>query len=244
MCGIVGIYNSLEPEKALQQTSCMTEALRRRGPDAGSVQSLHKTVFGHRRLSIIDLEERSNQPMYSGNKECMITLNGEIYNYRELKKELEKAGSTFKTTGDTEVILELYCQEGVEALSKLDGMFAFAVFDSRNNTLLLMRDRLGKKPLYYFVAPDGSVVFASTLQALKVHPAWQGELDAEAIKDFLALSYIPHNKCVYKNVYQLPPAAQIIFDAGGKAELKRYWQADYQDKLNISFECSFLKSIL
>ncbi len=236
MCGIVGIYNSLEPEKALQQATCMAEALRRRGPDAGGVQNLHNTVFGHRRLSIIDLDERSNQPMYSGNKECMITFNGEIYNYRELKKELEKAGSNFKTTGDTEVILELYLQKGVEGLSKLDGMFAFAVFDSRNNTLLLMRDRLGKKPLYYFVAPDGAVVFASTLQALKVHPAWQGELDAEAIKDFLALSYIPHNKCVYKNVYQLPPAAQMIFDAGGKAELKRYWQANYQEKLNISFE--------
>ena len=236
MCGIVGIYNSLSPEKNRPDVSMMTEALFRRGPDAGGVQCLNNTIFGHRRLSIIDLDPRSNQPMFSADKSCMITFNGEIYNYREIKETLQKSSSRFQTTGDTEVILELYLQEGCAGLSKLDGMFAFAIYDQRNNSLLLMRDRLGKKPLYYFVAPDGSVVFASTLQALKMHPAWQTDFDNEAIRDFLALSYIPGNKCVFKNVYQVPPATQMLFDDSGKAECKRYWQISYQDKLNISFE--------
>ncbi len=236
MCGIVGIYNSLSPEKSRQSALQMAEALIRRGPDAGGVQCLNNTVFGHRRLSIIDLDPRSDQPMFSSDKSCMITFNGEIYNFREIREILEKNGTVFKTAGDTEVILELYLQEGTAGLSKLDGMFAFAIYDRRNNTLLLMRDRLGKKPLYYFVAPDGAVVFASTLQALKVHPAWQNELDEEAVRDFIALSYIPGSKCAFRNVYQLPPATQTVFDASGKAECKRYWQISYQDKLDISFE--------
>ena len=234
MCGIVGIYNSSSPEKSRTTARLMADQLCRRGPDNGNVEAVGNTVFGHRRLSIIDLDKRSDQPMLSGN--IMITFNGEIYNFREIRQELEKQGRIFKTTGDTEVILELYKQEGINGLSKLDGMFAFAIFDSNSNSLILMRDRLGKKPLYYFVAPDGSVVFASTLQALKVHEAWQSDPDEEAIKDFLALSYIPHNKCGFKNVFQLPPATQIIFEAPGKAECRRYWQISYQDKLDISFE--------
>ena len=236
MCGTVGIYNTLSPEKSRQGAALMAEQLFRRGPDAGGVQSIGNTVFAHRRLSIIDLDKRSDQPMFSVDKRCMITFNGEIYNYREIKAELQKNGAKFQTSGDTEVILELYLQQGVDALSKLDGMFAFAIYDQRHNKLILMRDRLGKKPLYYFVASDGAVVFASTLQALKVHPDFPDTLDGEAIKDFLALSYIPNSKCVYKNVCQVPPAAQMIFDDSGKAECKRYWQISYQDKLNISFE--------
>ncbi|MBO5923970.1 MAG: asparagine synthase (glutamine-hydrolyzing), partial [Lentisphaeria bacterium] len=234
MCGIVGIYNTSDPEKSRITARFMADQLCRRGPDNGNVEVVGNTVFAHRRLSIIDLDQRSNQPMISGN--TMITFNGEIYNFREIRQNLEKQGSIFKTTGDTEVILELYKAEGVNGLSKLDGMFAFAIFDRDCNSLILMRDRLGKKPLYYFVAPDGSVVFASTLQALKVHEDWQNDLNEEAVRDFLALSYIPHNKCVFKNVCQLPPATQIIFDAMGKAEFRRYWQIDYQHKLDISFE--------
>ena len=236
MCGIVGIYNTPDPEKAFRTAAAMADQLYRRGPDNGGVKAINNTVFAHRRLSIIDLDKRSDQPMTDRSGNCMITFNGEIYNYRELRQALEMQGAVFTTSGDTEVILELYLQEGVEGLSKLDGMFALALYDKNNNHLLLMRDRLGKKPLYYFVAPDGSVVFASTLQALKVHDSWQGDLDEEAIRDFLALSYIPHNRCVFKNVCQLPPATQIIFNASGRAEARRYWQISYQDKLDISFE--------
>ena len=236
MCGIVGIYNSLAPEKSRQCAALMAEQLFRRGPDAGGVQSISNSVFAHRRLSISDLDPRSDQPMFAADKRCMITFNGEIYNYREIRETLQKNGAVFQTSGDTEVILELYLQQGVEGLRHLDGMFAFAVYDQRNNTLVLMRDRLGKKPLYYFIAPDGAVVFASTLQALKVHPDFPDALDEEAVKDFLALSYIPGSKCVYKNVHQLPPATQMIFDASGRSECKCYWQISYQDKLDISFE--------
>lgn len=236
MCGIAGIYNSQTPGNDRYTANLMANRLYRRGPDNGGEQTLGNTVFAHRRLSIIDLDKRSNQPLLNSSGDCMITFNGEIYNFRELRQELASQGAIFKTSGDTEVILELYEREGTDGLSKLDGMFAFAIYDRRNNTLLLMRDRLGKKPLYYFVAPDGAVVFASTLQALKVHPAWNNELDKTAIRDFLALSYIPVNRCAYQNVYQLPPATQIIFDASGKAECHRYWQISYQEKLDISLE--------
>ncbi len=236
MCGIAGIFNSSTPAAELACVNAMQQTLLRRGPDAGAVKQLGNTVFAHRRLAIIDLDNRSDQPMSDENKRCMISFNGEIYNYRELKQELEAQGVVFTTSGDTEVILQLYLSGGVEALGRLDGMFAFAIYDRRNDSLVLMRDIFGKKPLYYFIAPDGAVVFASTLQALKAHRACPDELDSGAIRDFLALSYIPHTQCVYKNVYQLPPASWMVFNSSGKAECQRYWQIDYQHKLDISFE--------
>ncbi len=236
MCGIGGIYNSTTPDRELACANAMQQKLFRRGPDAGGIKTQDNTTFIHRRLAILDLASRSHQPMSDANDLCMISFNGEIYNYRELKEELKAAGAVFKTSGDTEVILQLYLSGGVSALARLDGMFAFAIYDRRSDQLILMRDPLGKKPLYYFVAPDGAVVFASTLQALKVHRAWKNDLDEEAIRDFLALSYIPHDQCVYKNVFQLPPASWMIFDASGKAECQRYWRPDHQEKLDISFE--------
>ncbi len=236
MCGIAGIYRSPTPESDAHTALAMAEAIACRGPDAQGVLVRENTVFAHRRLAIIDLNRAADQPMIDAHDRCMIVFNGEIYNFREIAARLEAAGTAFRTRGDTEVILELYLQEGAAGLEALDGMFAFAIYDRRSGELLLMRDRFGKKPLFYFQPGDGSVVFASELAALKRHPAWRGELRHEAIHDFLAYKYIPGSETVYRNVFRLPPATRAGFRADGQVEFTRYWRLDYRNQSAIGFE--------
>ena len=233
MCGIIGIYNSNTPAADHITAALMANSIARRGPDAQGVMQLDNTTFAHRRLAIIDLDSSANQPMCDVSGKVMITFNGEIYNYRQLRQELLQQGAKFRTASDTEVILQLYIQYGADALSKLDGMFAFALYDSRSRELLLMRDRLGKKPLYYF-SSGPALIFASTLQALKKHPLWQGEIDAHAIEDFLAYEYIPQPGSVYKNVCQLPAASLMRCRFDGQKTIQRYWQLDFRKKLDLS----------
>ena len=236
MCGIAGIYNSPTPAADHAVALQMAEAIASRGPDAYAVKNLGGTTFAHRRLAIIDLNTNADQPMCDMQSRCMISFNGEIYNYLELKEQLLKQGTAFQTSGDTEVILQLYLHGGVEALRQLDGMFAFAIYDCRTQELILMRDRLGKKPLYYFETPDKSIIFASTLPALKKHPQWQGEIRTESIHDFLAYCCVPGNESVYRNVFSLPPASVMRCSADGRKVISNYWQLDYSNKLAISFE--------
>ena len=235
MCGIAGIYNSRTPDSAAEIASAMAHAIASRGPDASGVKTMDNTVFAHRRLAIIDLDHAADQPFCSSSGNTMISFNGEIYNYLSLRKYLQSKGVQFRTNSDTEVILSLYEFGGCEALRELDGMFAFAIYDKRQQTLLLMRDRLGKKPLYYHITPDNEVIFASTLSALKAHPKHPRQLSNEAIKDFLALSYIPDNNTVYQDVYQLPPATFMVVTPDGKTARSCYWQLDYSSKTAMSF---------
>ena len=234
MCGIAGIYNTAAVEQNMLWAENMAGAIFYRGPDASGVQALDRTVFAHRRLAIIDLDAAANQPMSDCSQSCMITFNGEIYNYRELRQKLTGKWN-FQTASDTEVILALYRTGGVSALSQLDGMFALAIYDHDNGKLLLMRDPLGKKPLYYFVSAAGEVIFASTLSALKVHPAWRGEIRTEAVDDFLTYEYVPGNESIYRDVFKLPPASIMQFDCDGKSSLHYYWRVDYSHKFNYSF---------
>lgn len=237
MCGIAGIYNSgTSVELRRHRTERMAAAMLYRGPDAGGTHTIDRTTFVHRRLAIIDLNSAANQPFVSADNSCMITFNGEIYNYRELRKLPLLADYDFRTDSDTEVVLALYLAGGAKALDLLDGMFAFAIYDRTTQKLLLMRDFLGKKPLYYYQTAAGEVIFASTLTALKADPAWQGELDLSAIKDFLAFSSIPGNGSVYCRVQQLPPATRAEFTSGAAPALHRYWQLDYAHKSHITFE--------
>ncbi len=236
MCGITGIYNSADPEKDQYNANAMAQAIACRGPDAGNVKTLDNTVFAHRRLAIIDLAQTADQPMTSSCGKCMITFNGEIYNYQTLRKYLQSKGVEFRTHSDTEAILQLYMHGGIDVLPQLDGMFAFAIYDSRSGNLVLMRDALGKKPLYYRILEKNQLHFASTLAALKAHPAWQGKLCNSAIKDFIAYGSIPGNGSVYKDVQQLPPGHVMTFSQNGKRFCRRWWSVDYGKKLDWSFE--------
>lgn len=235
MCGIAGIFQSSDPGGDAVSAAAMAQAIAYRGPDAQGVMRREDTWFSHRRLAIIDLSEAANQPMTDAADGLMIVFNGEIYNFRELRMELESRGARFRTRGDTEVILELFARDGIDGLARLDGMFALAIYVRRSRELYLMRDRLGKKPLFYFRTGD-TVVFASELAALKRHPAWRGELRPEAIHDFLAYEYVPDPDTVYDDVWKLPPGSWARFRTGVEPEIRRYWQPDFRDKLKINFE--------
>ena len=222
MCGIAGIVNfGGQPDPA--RVRAMNESMVHRGPDHGGTAELPGVIFGHRRLSIIDLSSDANQPMKSPDGRYMISFNGEIYNYRELRQELAGLGRPFQTESDTEVLLNSYAQWGAEALSRLDGMFAFAIWDVLDRRLFLARDRMGEKPLYYRLEPTGEFVFASELQALLVQSATPRRPGLEALGVYLSVNYVPGHKSLVDGVYKLPPAHSLTLDADGSRRVEEYW---------------------
>ncbi len=229
MCGIAALAGK-DFDKKRYDTSAMLTALEHRGPDGQGEQSLAHAWLGHCRLSIIDLAG-GGQPMQDS--ELSITFNGEIYNYRELKKTLEDAGHRFTTNSDTEVILKAYRQWGQDAPKHLDGMFAFAIWDANNQSLFLARDRFGKKPLYY--CQDGSTLMvASEIKALLASGHMSKGLDLGSIDNYLRLGYIPPWKSAYSRVHQVPPAHSAMFK-DGTLSLSRYWRLEFKP-LSISYD--------
>lgn len=223
MCGIAGICTS-DPasEVAREALGRMTRILSHRGPDGESLHFDAGAGLGHRRLSIIDLEG-GTQPIFSANGALAIIFNGEIYNYKELRAELKKAGYRFKTESDTEVIVHLYDQLGAECVTKLNGMFAFAIWDRRSRTLFAARDRLGEKPFYYRRLPDGTLIFGSELKALRAFdPSLEFELDRQALDAYFAYGYVPGPRSIYRDVHKLP-AAHTLSWQDGKVSIARYW---------------------
>lgn len=205
MCAIAGLItkNGNPPNEALVRR--MTKALAHRGPDGEGVWSVGGVCFGHRRLAILDLSDAGAQPMQTADGRLSVTYNGEIYNYRELRAELEKKGARFRSQSDTEVLLEAYRAWGAGCVKKFRGMFAFALFDHEKNRVLLARDPLGKKPLFYRTLKDGTVAFASELKALLLlEPA---PVDDGAIRLFLGLQYVPAPRTGFKGISVLPPAS-------------------------------------
>lgn len=231
MCGIAGVlYRDGRPadEKLLER---MGAQLTHRGPDGSGVKSYAGGGLSHRRLKIIDLTEAAAQPMGAGNGAAWISFNGEIYNFRELRDELVAKGHSFRSTGDTEVILAAYLEWGVEAIRRLDGMFALAIWDERKKSLLLARDRTGKKPLYVY--DDGrKVVFGSEIKAILAHPdvddsGWHGALPL-----YLTYGYVPTPRTMYEHIRKLPPASLQVFSLGETAtpEPKPYWDFPVADE--------------
>ncbi|HWR04920.1 MAG TPA: asparagine synthase (glutamine-hydrolyzing) [Humidesulfovibrio sp.] len=210
-----------------------------RGPNATGRWACEHAALGHARLSVLDLDERAGQPMHDPHTGNVIVFNGEIYNFRALRAELEKRGETFRTTGDTEVLLAMYRIHGQDCLKHLRGMFAFALWDAARQELFLARDPLGKKPLVYFEA-DSGLVFASEIRALRAHPDCPtldgGALDPEALDLYLSLGYVPAPKTILKGVRKLPPGCCATYSCRAAAGLsiRRYWEMDFRDKLNIS----------
>lgn len=207
-------------------------SLGKRGPDDHGTLAFPHALLGHTRLSIIDLSNGGHQPMQDAERDIAISFNGEIYNYRELKKELEERGHQFRTESDTEVILKCYAEYGAEGVAKLDGMFAFALWDNRRGELLLARDRFGKKPLYYTVENE-TLYAASELKALRALGI-ERPISKEALDNYLRLMYLPPWKSIYEGIYQLPPAHYGVFK-DGKLTTTRYWHIPHRP-LAISYD--------
>lgn len=216
----------------------MVATLFHRGPDHQQIVARPKIILGHTRLAIIDLEPASNQPMCLEEERLWIVFNGEIYNFEDLRRELESLGRRFQTKGDTEVILHAYAQWGPSALKKLNGMFAFALWDERNERLILARDRAGEKPLYYQRLADGNLIFASELKALRQHPSVSKEIDPRAIGHFLRLSHTLTDTCILAGVKKLPAAHFAVFTADSEPEINEYWDLarHYREKRHPSSE--------
>jgi asparagine synthase (glutamine-hydrolysing) len=210
MCGIVGLYTTGTPlvlEPTQRTIRSMADSITHRGPDAEGawIDPKGRCGLGHRRLSIIDTSDAGRQPMISADGRWVISFNGEIYNYRELRKELIAEGSVIRGLTDTEVLLEGIVRHGVEFVRRLDGMFAFAAFDTLSGDLLLSRDAFGEKPLYYTRLSDGRIAFASELQALETLDGFDPQVDVDAIAEVLSFQYIGAPRTIYRSVAKLPP---------------------------------------
>jgi len=204
----------------------MTRTLSHRGPDGFGLARDGVAGLGHRRLRVIDLSERADQPMWNRAHDTAIVFNGEIYNFLELRRELERGGARFRTDSDTEVVLALYESEGENAIRRIDGMFALAIWDGRKRRLLLARDRAGQKPLFYY--DDGRhFLFASETRALHQHPAVSREPNLDALPLYLTYGYFPAPGSAYENVRALPPATWMVVEPDGSKTTERYWTPPY-----------------
>lgn len=228
MCGICGLAypDQRRGDREILQT--MNEAIRHRGPDSDGFYAAAGIGLAVRRLAIIDVKG-GDQPISNEDESLWVVLNGEIYNYPDMRKELERRGHYFKTKTDTECILHFYEEEGDGCLQRFGGMFAFALWDTKQNRLLIARDRLGKKPIYYTVQ-KGVLYFCSELTGLLQGLPERPEVDLEAIDLYLSFQYIPEPRTVYKEIYKLPAAHSLVWE-NGKTEVRRYWEYAYQPKL-------------
>lgn len=232
MCGIAGFIDISSHKRSDEMEAVVTrmaDTLRHRGPDDKGAWTDEKSgiAFGYRRLSIIDLSREGHQPMVSGSGRYVIVFNGEIYNFKALRKELEASGQKFHGNSDTEVMLEVISRFGVdEALLKFNGMFAFAVWDRQERVLSLARDRLGEKPLYYGWSGN-TFLFASELKAIRSYPGFASQIDRNALALYMRYNCIPAPYSIYKNIRKLPPAAILKMDASclkdKKESLGFYW---------------------
>ena len=208
----------------------MTRCLVHRGPDDQGLHLSANVGLGHRRLSIIDLAG-GRQPIYNEDGTCCIVFNGEIYNFHELRRGLIERGHALRTHSDTETILHLYEEMGERCVEPLRGMFAFAIWNERAQELLLARDRVGKKPLFY-ACDDQAIRFASELKSLLVDPAFRREIDLDALQDYLAFQYVPAPATIFRGARKLPPAHTLVWRRG-QLSLRRYWQLPYEPKLAL-----------
>lgn len=224
MCGITGIVD-LAGRRPIEERllEAMNSRLHHRGPDGDGFHFEPGVGLGHRRLSIIDLEG-GRQPLYNEDHTVVVTFNGEIFNFMEIEAELLKRGHTFRTRCDTEVIVHAWEEWGEQCVDRFNGMFAFAVWDSRKQHLFIARDRLGVKPLYYCVLPDKRLLFASELKALLVHPDVPRRIDPTAVEEYFTFGYVPDPKTIYRDIHKLEPGCYLsISRAAANVKPVRYW---------------------
>ena len=229
MCGITGWSNldshTPPPDGARELLHAMCERMVHRGPDSEGAFVTSGVALGMRRLAIIDLVT-GEQPVFNEDRSVAVVLNGEIYNYRELRAKLEKRGHTFRSASDTEVLPHLYEEYGDGMMSELNGMFAFALWDSRRRRLLIARDRFGEKPLYWGVF-DNTLLFASEPKVLLAHPSVKPALNLQALRQYLSFDYVPAPLSIYEGINKLPAAHKLTLE-DGRVEVERYWQLSYK----------------
>lgn len=230
MCGIYGYVTSTR-DTGPEILRRMGESLQHRGPDdSGEIfreANGLRAALGHQRLSIIDLSSAGRQPISNEDETIWITFNGEIYNFTELRAELEDKGHRFKSRTDTEIIVHLYEELGTDCLNRLNGMFAFALWDEKKTLLFLARDRMGKKPLHYSLQ-NGRIVFASEIKALLRHPAIERELDLSSLSKYLSYEYVPAPDTIFKTIKKLEPGHFLLY-RDGAALSSRYWDIPLED---------------
>src|SRR2546426_2287820 len=220
MCGIAGfLLREATADHALAQAMC--DQIRHRGPDDEGIHVDAGCAIGMRRLSIIDLST-GHQPMSNEDQSVWVVFNGEIYNYQDLRKELIAQGHRFETSSDTETLVHLYEQHGVDGLRRLRGMFAFAIWDGKQRRLLLARDRFGKKPLYYAALPQG-IYFGSELSCLRIAGV-PLDIDTEALRLYFQFSYIPDPYSAFRTIRKLPAGSWLTYDTTGAMRQDRYWR--------------------
>ena len=233
MCGIAGRYNYLSGAPvAPRMLQGMCDLIAHRGPDADGVWTDGPVGLGHRRLAVIDLSEGGCQPMTDVLGGLMIVFNGEIYNYLELKHDLESKGHRFRSKSDTEVMIASYRQWGVDCVMHFRGQFAFALWDPSQRQLLIARDRIGKKPVYYWMDRDG-LAWASEPKAFLADPSFRPEPDLEALSEYLNYQYVPSPLSAFKGVRKLPPGHRLIVK-DGRVTVERYWRLTYAAKQKLS----------
>ncbi len=223
MCGICGF--NWRDERLIGR---MTEVLRHRGPDQHGSHVEDRVSLGHRRLSIIDLSEQGRQPLSNEDGTVWVTYNGEIYNFPELRRELEARGHRFRSHTDTEVIVHAYEEYGRECVHRFRGMFAFAVWDAGADLLWLVRDRIGIKPLYYYLK-DGRFIFASEIKAILEHPTVDREVNRQALYQYLGFEFVAAPATMFRDIYKLPAGHEMVV-RNGKAEVSPYWDLSFEPR--------------
>ena len=231
MCGIAGIFHPELPKPIdPARLHAMADAQAHRGPDGSGVWTAPGIGLAHRRLAIIDLGGGA-QPMLSADGALALSFNGEIYNFQEVRAELQAKGAHFRTNSDSEVLLHGWAAWGPAMLDRLNGMFAFALYDDRAKALFLARDRFGVKPLHYAMLPDGAVIFASELKGLLAHPLLRRAPELTAIEDFLALGYVPDDNCLVAGVKKLPAGHFLLIERGKPIPTPRqWWDLDFSNR--------------
>ena len=231
MCGIAGIFHPDVPKPVdPARVETMADALAHRGPDGSGVWTAPGIGLGHRRLSIIDLSDAAAQPMLSPDRRLALSYNGEIYNFRDVRRDLEAKGHAFCTESDTEVVLAAWRQWGPDCLARFNGMFAFALYDADADALFLARDRLGVKPLFYAELSDGALIFASELKGLLAHPRLRRSPCPQAIEDFLALGYVPDDSSIVEGVSKLAAGHFLHLRRGRPVPRPaQYWDVDFSN---------------
>jgi asparagine synthase (glutamine-hydrolysing) len=257
MCGIAGVFTfrhgARPPDVDVVQR--MTDALAHRGPDGDGVWRSpdRAAVLGHRRLAIVDLSAAASQPMVSDDGAIAITYSGEVYNHEALRPVVESKGHVFRSRSDTEAVLRLYEERGRAVVDELDGMFAFAIYDGRSRELLLVRDRLGKKPLYYTVTED-SIVFASEIKAILKYPGVPVEVNERGLYHYLTYLVVPAPETMFAGIHKLPAGHRMVVSGSGRVSVEQYWEplprkldlagVDLDDELRERLERSVAKRLM
>ena len=245
MCGFVGeVSNSSNPPQNLKILERLNALLVHRGPDSSGAKQLGQSSFAHRRLSILDLSNSAAQPMVDTQHQLSMVFNGEIYNYKEIRKDLSNLGHVFKGSGDTEVLLKSYVEWGDQCVHRLNGMYSFGIYDHKKNIFFAFRDRLGQKPFFYIIT-ETSLIFSSELRPILKHPAVSKQLEPSSVAHFMIYESFPHSITPITNIHKLEPGTQLTYlIKDHKIKLRKYWECRLDRALSTELSKASDKTLI